>query len=308
MKLTTNKPRAVALDEINASPAVQIRLRLNQEAIATYAEILDQLPAVDLFNVKGHGLVLADGFHRVEAAKRADRSSIKAFIMEGTLNDAMEWAVISNLKHGQPLRGRERDDAIIRMLRLHPKWRRAQIAKAMGVSPSSVTNATELRRVRNTVQSKVTVRRTNDLRYVHPLPKKMWAPILEASNKRGWNSDELRIAVKNLKSDKTPESHKRALLEGRADPVLLVRGDEPAFLPESVARLLRQDAKSDANVILLKAEEALTRLAILPVDEVIAVLDRDHADRVIKEFPRFIKTLQTIDAEVRGLSTLREAK
>src|SRR3989442_6593104 len=125
-----NHPKRLKIDDINISAAVQIRARLNQDAITQYTDIFDQLPPVDVYDVQRHGLVLADGWHRLEAAKRLNRDSVLAVVRKGTLQDAMAWAVIANVKHGQPLTRQERYDAVLRLKRLHKGWTNTQVAKA----------------------------------------------------------------------------------------------------------------------------------------------------------------------------------
>lgn len=304
---TGKKPRFVPLDEINAAAAVQIRSQLNQEAIEQYKDILDQMPPIDLFLTKTHGLVLADGFHRVEAARRVDRNELRAIITEGTLGDAMEWAVIANLKHGQPLRRGERHEAIVRLKRLHPGWSGVKIAKAMGISGAAVSDALSTAQIRKEVVGKTPLVRDSDLKYIKTTPKAMWTPLIKAVEKRKWGSDEVRLVVKNIRSPKVPEDFKQALVAGEVDPVVFSNG-EPGFLPASVARMIRKEVADDTTVALLKMEESLARIRALPLDKIVEALDREHADRLLKDIPSFVATLDAIYEELKGLVVLKEVQ
>jgi hypothetical protein len=63
--------------------------------------------------------VLADGFLRVEAARREKRTHIKAIIQTGTLADAIELAITRNAHNPLPLTTSQRERAALRMLALH---------------------------------------------------------------------------------------------------------------------------------------------------------------------------------------------
>jgi ParB-like chromosome segregation protein Spo0J len=296
---TSNKARKIAIDEINVSQAVQIRTRLRQDAIKTYTEIFDQLPPIDLYDIAKHGLVLADGWHRLEAAKRLNRTHVFAVVRKGTLNDAMAWAVIANMKHGQPLTRQERYDGVLRMKRLHKAWRNHQIAKAMGISDSSVGYMLREAQVRHELKDTPKVTRQS-VRYLSSLPKKFWEPMLKAAEKRNWSTEEMRMAAHNIKSPKVPQEHKDLLLAGEADPVVINRAGEPGYLPETVMRLVRKEVKDDPSVAILKMEEALTRVRTFPIDKIVEAIDREHADRVLREYPSFVSTLDKIYAEVKA--------
>ena len=46
---------------------------LDEDKVSRYAQILDQMPPVVVFEL-GKGLLLVDGYHRVEAARRLGRT------------------------------------------------------------------------------------------------------------------------------------------------------------------------------------------------------------------------------------------
>jgi ParB-like chromosome segregation protein Spo0J len=65
---------------------------LDEEKVARYAQILDQLPPVVVFNL-GDGLLLVDGYHRVEAARRLGWTVVQAKVRQGSREDALRFAV-----------------------------------------------------------------------------------------------------------------------------------------------------------------------------------------------------------------------
>lgn len=121
--------RDVPLREIRVLPAFQVRERLHGPTIERYAEILDRLPPVDLFEIDGK-LLLVDGFHRVAAhcqvakahakeraarlttgsAERAARERqlaashpVRALVHEGSRAEALKHAAEANVARGREL-------------------------------------------------------------------------------------------------------------------------------------------------------------------------------------------------------------
>jgi hypothetical protein len=61
------------LEESPADP----RRHLDQDRVRRYAEVLDQLPPVTVFELEDHILLLTDGYHRVAAAQQAGRIVVR---------------------------------------------------------------------------------------------------------------------------------------------------------------------------------------------------------------------------------------
>lgn len=62
------------LEESPANPG----RHLDQDRVRHYAEVLDQLPPVTVFELEDHTLLLTDGYHRVAAAQHAGRTTVRA--------------------------------------------------------------------------------------------------------------------------------------------------------------------------------------------------------------------------------------
>jgi ParB-like chromosome segregation protein Spo0J len=60
--------------------------------VRRYAELLGDLPPVVAFGTD-QGLLLADGWHRVAAARARGLDTIEAEIRQGTAHDALRYAV-----------------------------------------------------------------------------------------------------------------------------------------------------------------------------------------------------------------------
>ena len=83
---------------------------------------------------------LADGFHRVEAARKIERKTIIAEIRQGTARDAILHAVGSNAAHGLRRTQADKRRAVERLLK-DPEWARwsdRKIAEAAKVDHKTV--------------------------------------------------------------------------------------------------------------------------------------------------------------------------
>lgn len=92
----------IAIDLIKLDPDLQPRVALDQATINEYAEAMkegDQFPSVVVF-YDGAAHWLADGYHRVHAAKLAGTVEIEADVRNGTKKDALLFSVSSNATHG----------------------------------------------------------------------------------------------------------------------------------------------------------------------------------------------------------------
>jgi hypothetical protein len=74
------------------------RPHLDHARVAYYLDHLDKAPPVTVFNINSH-LLLADGHHRVEAARQLGRDTIKAEVQRGSRRDALRYAL--DLAHQQ---------------------------------------------------------------------------------------------------------------------------------------------------------------------------------------------------------------
>jgi hypothetical protein len=114
----------VLLEAINVDQDVQARTKLDEERVALiamlYADKSEDLPPIILIKT-AEGLVLADGFTRVEAARQASLDSVEAEIRTGTKRDAILTNIEANASHGSPLTLRERRRAVERLL-ADPDW------------------------------------------------------------------------------------------------------------------------------------------------------------------------------------------
>jgi ParB-like chromosome segregation protein Spo0J len=84
----------VPITDLLASPLVDPQRHLDADRVQRYALILDELPPVTVFRLdEDQTLLLADGYHRLAAARMAGRSTLRADVRGGTRADALHFAV-----------------------------------------------------------------------------------------------------------------------------------------------------------------------------------------------------------------------
>lgn len=94
----------IPLSAIIAGPETQSRAAIDMERVEEYAEAMkigDAFPDITVY-WNGEDYWLADGFHRVYAARAAGVLEITAMVHEGMTRDALRWALSANSKHGMP--------------------------------------------------------------------------------------------------------------------------------------------------------------------------------------------------------------
>ena len=100
----------IKLDDL-VTEGLQIRCAIDKDVVAEYAEAMKdgaKFPPVIVFKEdrkprKGKqvpNLYLADGFHRVGAAKELGHDEIEADVREGGFNEALKYALHANAEHG----------------------------------------------------------------------------------------------------------------------------------------------------------------------------------------------------------------
>lgn len=123
--MTDQATRLIRLDELIAPAENQIRAKLCKKTAKRYADAMSlgaEFPAIQVVLVN-NAPVLVDGFHRVAAAKHAGVSALLAVVQEAKTNELRWLAAEANLRHGLPLRPRERREAFKAYVRAG-RWRK----------------------------------------------------------------------------------------------------------------------------------------------------------------------------------------
>ena len=81
----------VRIAALLANAPVDPEAHLDAARVEHYAQMLDALPPVVVFE-SAEGLLLADGYHRVAAARRSGLETVEAEVRRGSRHDALRYA------------------------------------------------------------------------------------------------------------------------------------------------------------------------------------------------------------------------
>lgn len=127
--------KVVQIKSIILDAGTQIRTSLDSGHVADLTEAYgrgDSVPPIDVFQTFAGGLILADGFHRAEAAKSI--GEILATIHKGEKADALEFALKANATHGLKRSSADKRRAVEMAIAEWPNKGNNLIAELCGVS------------------------------------------------------------------------------------------------------------------------------------------------------------------------------
>lgn len=134
----------LAIDCIRADERCQPRAELSEYLVIEYAAAMSEgasFPPLVVFQDEDANW-LADGFHRLEAARQAGLERIDCDIRPGSFRDAVLHTVGANATHGLRRSNADKHRAV-RALLLDPEWSRwsdREIARRCGVSDRFVNS------------------------------------------------------------------------------------------------------------------------------------------------------------------------
>jgi len=139
------KLQLVPLSEITVNEETQIRVAVNEETVQKYYEIYAEdvadhrrLPPIMLMQDEDGKYRIADGNHRVLAAKRLEMKEIEAYVRPGGIKEAIWKALFQNGKHGLPLNSKDLRRAIELALKYSPQCSCKLLSMTVGCSKSYV--------------------------------------------------------------------------------------------------------------------------------------------------------------------------
>jgi hypothetical protein len=128
--------KTVTIADITIEKSPKVRASQNQATVEEYSERYlkkQEMPPVVLFE-SGSELLLADGLHRCLGAKQAGLLEINAEIRKGGYQDALQFALVANAKHGLPRTHADKRTCIESAIIEWPKSTDSQIAMMCDVS------------------------------------------------------------------------------------------------------------------------------------------------------------------------------
>jgi hypothetical protein len=129
------------LERLRTDGDTQPRSQMNEEVAEDYAQEMRDgvtLPPVDA-TFDGDQYWLWDGFHRLQAAKKAGKTTISVTVTPGTVEDARWLALAANKNHGLRRSNEDKKLSVEKALRLWPDRSDHVIAEHVGVNHSTVS-------------------------------------------------------------------------------------------------------------------------------------------------------------------------
>lgn len=128
---------------IRMDGGTQPRSEINTDTVTEYAEAMRDgasFPPIDVY-YDGQSYWLADGFHRVQAARQAELLDINALVHMGTQRDAILHSAGANGTHGLRRTNEDKRRAVTRLLKDEEwaKWSDREIARKCMVSNNFVS-------------------------------------------------------------------------------------------------------------------------------------------------------------------------
>lgn len=146
--------KLIKISDIVAEKDYMMRESLDKDLVNQYRENWESIKGVApivVFDTPG-GLILADGFHRLAAARSLGNIAILADVREGLAEDAYAHACVANLKHGKPLKKSERDHAINELIKTRVTWSNQLIADGAGVHKDTIRLRRQALELKNEIE------------------------------------------------------------------------------------------------------------------------------------------------------------
>jgi len=136
----------IKLSRILTDSGTQVRATIDAVTVKDYAEAMriespdstKKFPPIIVFDTGEDKLVLADGFHRVEAAKENDFTDIEAEVRKGTRAEALKCALGANTSHGLRLTNADKRRSVELALKEWPTLSDNELGRICAVHHSTV--------------------------------------------------------------------------------------------------------------------------------------------------------------------------
>ncbi|KKN09193.1 hypothetical protein LCGC14_1049210 [marine sediment metagenome] len=287
----------IKLADLKVDPTVNIRDRLDGDTVEKYESIFEILPPILVFRINGNYL-LADGFHRYQAADNLGKLEIEAEVREGTLEDAQEANIRENAAHhGLSLKVAEQARAIDWFVEHRSDWTDQQIAEAVGAPKSTVHN--HRRALLSGKQASVNLPQRY-ARQLHDVPAPEAQKLANLQQEKKWTPEETRMAARAVKNPKTDPLYRSALLAGAAPPVKVQEDGTHSVLVGPVQKEIAARKKGDVLYQLLTALSAVARFqAAFTVKDIKRDVSTKQAADIMLTLPSQVAFLAAIEKALR---------
>lgn len=128
--------KKIKLEKLRIDGGTQARVSLNLDTVKDYAEAMTagvEFPPITVF-FDGLDSWVADGFHRLKAAREIGAVDIDCDLQQGTLRQAQLFAFAANQSHGLRRSNADKRRAVEGMLAIASDWSDRRIAAHVGVT------------------------------------------------------------------------------------------------------------------------------------------------------------------------------
>lgn len=266
----------IEISKIRIDGGTQPRGELYSSAIEEYADAYlsgAQLPPVTLF-YDGDDYWLADGFHRVAAAKAAGKTEICEHITPGTRRDAILFAVSANAQHGLRRSNADKRRAVEMLLRDEEwsKWSSREIARRCAVGHDLVES------IRSLYLAETPDGDTQTTRTVQRNGKTYEQNTANVGKNKSKSKANSKTTEKPHKKDETPPADQKPAEESPPEYTALdeahdtIRGLQDALALANSGHLSEEDREQASNLIASLREE--NRILTLKLAAVTASRDQ----------------------------------
>ncbi|HEX8573092.1 MAG TPA: ParB/RepB/Spo0J family partition protein [Allosphingosinicella sp.] len=226
------KDEELALSDVRERPDFQVRLGgVDSRHVRVLERTLEAGGALGPVKVAriGKALYLVDGFHRLEAARRAGRGTIGAKVARMSLKEAEAFALLANTRHGKNLTPADKARLLALYVEQERHWGTDGRMKSSRVISAELNHVYSHETIRTKLK-RLGVEMDEDVEFPHgyrPMVREESEEELEAERGDEAQRDLERFAalVPTLEGDR-----RRKLLEAaRAALESLERGEEPVW-------------------------------------------------------------------------------
>jgi ParB-like chromosome segregation protein Spo0J len=150
------------LSDITIDAGTQSRRSIDQASVLDYAQLMTDGVVFPPIVVFGEKYILADGWHRYWACKKAGIKEIEVENKEGTIRDAILYGISANNEHGIPMTREDKHDNCKKML-MDVEWGNfgdRVIAQRVGLSSNTV------RKIRNALEAEGRIAKSDNRKYI----------------------------------------------------------------------------------------------------------------------------------------------
>jgi hypothetical protein len=285
----------VSIDEIRADTAAQPREVMSTDKVEEYSDLMKSgvlFPRPVVF-FDGSIHWLADGFHRLQAARSADFVKLYCVVKEGTLRDAVLYSCGANAAHGIQRTNEDKRRAVMKILQDDEwkTWSARDIAKQCQVSHTLVNELREQMTpadTGNVSSMDMPSSEPKERTFIHPKTGKPTQMKTGGIGKRNRAAKPEKDTPARPQATLTPtESAESAATVSQADTLIVPAAETEGFKRESLVSGVRTfGAFCSANPAIFVA-------ASIPLNEVEEI--RASAARIYEWLDRFTVAIDRVE-------------